>query len=161
MLNQSLQLSPTVARVQQRLTHKNAVYAIDIVKLILKLHPEYANSSSSISLAPNKTSEQKHVDSWLYDVYELFNHDLVQELHGRLVIIGLSRLDDDLEQQLNAFKLLEALHEELREPLEDLLKIDNFNSNASESNDGYSKEVREAESVVTHADSPLLAFGHL
>jgi hypothetical protein len=68
MLNQSLKLSHTVEQVQQKLIDEKAVFAIDIVQLIIERHPEYANNAAPMSLVPNERNEQKHIDDWLTDV---------------------------------------------------------------------------------------------
>jgi len=157
MLNQPLKLSPTVERVQRKLADEKTVAAVDVVRLILEHHPEYGNLAAPMSLIPGERGEQKHVDDWLTDVRNLFNDELVREIHGRLVIIGLSMLDDDLKRQLDQFKFLEALHNELKEPIERLL-IDDMPpiSNISSVEDDVPHNLGdEAESVATQADNPL------
>lgn len=157
MQNQSLKLSPTVEQVQQKLIDEKAVFAIDIVQLIIEHHPEYAGNASAMSLVPSEYGEQKHIDEWLYDIRNLFNEELVPELHGRLVIIGLSLLDDDLKSQLDQFKFLDALYKELREPIERLLIEDTpLKSSAPKISTDLQDELEnEVESVVTQADNPL------
>jgi hypothetical protein len=47
MLNQTIQLSPTVEQVQRKLIDEKAVFAIDIVQLIIEHHPEYSDNASA------------------------------------------------------------------------------------------------------------------
>jgi hypothetical protein len=60
MLNQPLQLSPTVELVQRKLAEEKTVAAaVDVVRQILERHPEYGNHAAPMSLIPSKRGENK------------------------------------------------------------------------------------------------------
>jgi thymidylate kinase len=157
MQNQTLQLSPTLEGVQRKLAKEDAVAAVDIMRLILEQHPEYGNKAAPMSLVPSKGGDNKHISAWLNDVRSLFDEEAAPVLHGRLVIIGLSMLDDDLKQQLDQYKFLTELHNELKEPKDSLL----INASAPTSSESSAEAdlpknvVDEVESVGTQADNPI------
>ena len=119
---QRFQLSQTVQNVQEELSKFDKVFAKDIVESILKRHPEYGKLSRSpkfLGYNPNK-SRQRNFDIWLEEINNLFQNQRV--LHGKIVIIGLSILEDEIMIQLEQqYGFISALESELKEPLQDLL----------------------------------------
>jgi hypothetical protein len=118
---QQLKLSPTVERTRKQLGEETSVYAVEVVKSILVQHAEYAEKVPRRALIPGRDAQQRPVDDWLAEVRLLFNASLAPELHGRLVIIGLSMLEPDIKKQLQEHDFLAALEKELKEPLDSIL----------------------------------------
>jgi len=115
---EKLNLSPTVNSASQRLQTRGLVSATAFAKAILELHPEYANhKASELTLDENHSMQRHTAQEWLAQVRALFDPSRAAVLHGRLVIIGLSRLDASLQQQLTEGGFLSALEAELNEQL--------------------------------------------
>ena len=157
---QRLLLSPTVRRMRKSLEGKSGgVYAVDIVSLILERHPDYAKKVKLPKLKGTSDGVQKHVDEWLAEVRSLFDPELAHELHGKLVIIGLSILEHELKQQLDVRNFLDALTKELKEPIEGLFTrygYEKWNARKSEpesDSDKISGSV--TDTVRNHSDNAL------
>jgi hypothetical protein len=124
-------LAPTssVRRALDNLSSNRAVTSLDITREILRLHPEYAGGrgtaleSKSHLLA---TLERNHPpEEWLGLVAGIFDPDVVSgPLHGRLMILGLCELDDDLNGHLEGLGLVATLGSELHEDFTSLLNAD-------------------------------------
>jgi hypothetical protein len=76
-----------------------------LIKGLLKHHGEYGGPA----------------DLWLEEVSALFDREMVGELHGRLLILGLSRLDPQLKKYLESQGFLRPLADELKEDFGSLL----------------------------------------
>jgi hypothetical protein len=100
------------------------VPAAAIVERLLHLHPEYGRGKAPAALArlaAGHWEQQKPVAEWLDDVRGVFKREHVPELHGRLVIIGLARVDGQLREALEHDGFLNDVAGEISEPLEYLL----------------------------------------
>ncbi len=115
-------LSFSVQRAREELQGYDCS-TIEIVRVILREHSEYGNEKAKgIKFDARDNEGEKHdVDYWLVEVRGLFNKLKASELNGRLVILGLSILDANLEAKLQQDGFLEALEKELKPPLNDLL----------------------------------------
>lgn len=119
-----LRLSLSVERVVEHYRGRPAICAWDFVRELLQAHPEYAGQMAG-KLANEDGPESKDlrtVEDWLKGLQNLFDVNQVTELHGRLAILGMSLLDEQLHGYLSKFGFLQALERELKEPLPALLK---------------------------------------
>lgn len=120
---EELNLSPSVREAQRRFELDEPVSAVALAKAILGLHSEYADKkASAIGLDDARDGgTTRPVSAWLQDVRSLFDPSLAPELHGRLVIFGLSLLDSHLRHQLQQDGFLPALEREIKEPVDQIL----------------------------------------
>jgi hypothetical protein len=117
---EDLKLSPSVRRAIGNLPDK--VRAFLIIKNIVFIHPEYAKNQAEARISDADISQsEKSVAEWLNDVRSLYDQKAVPELHGRLVILGLSFLDYELGNVLHTNRFLQGLEEEIDTPLDPLL----------------------------------------
>ena len=104
--------SISVATVAKKLSSKEVVGSWEIVKGLVELHTGYGNNmgkSLSSKDGPKSIGMAKHVFEWLRDVYALLDPNKVKTLDGRLVIIGLSRLDQNLRDYLESYGFIDAI----------------------------------------------------
>jgi KAP family P-loop domain len=90
-----------------------------IAAALLEIHPEYAGGRARDVRLDRTAGEVAPSQSWLERVQKLIAADDVK-LHGRVVILGLARLDQTLHSQLADTGLLAALEAEIEEPIEQL-----------------------------------------
>jgi hypothetical protein len=119
-------ISHTIEQTHKQLDDKQFeewknLQAVEVVKSILVQHDEYAETMPRSALIASRETQQSPVDDWLTEVRLLFNTGLAPELHGRLVIIGLSMLEPDMKKRLPEHNFLAALGKELKEPLDPVL----------------------------------------
>src|SRR5438552_15549481 len=161
-------VSGSVAAAARRL--EGAVPAAAVAWELFELHPEYGGKSSSTTrLSEGPDSVRRTVDEWLAEVRRLVDESAVPELHGRIVIVGLALLDDDLRGRLEAGGTFSAIVAELREPLEKVLtkeglsRLDSWVAAASTATTSAAHEASSpsaeppralAEAVPTHTDNP-------
>ena len=108
----SLRLTPGVQAAVTRLPESTT--ASRIAAELLKLHPDFAGRRGGkvqLDVAPGPTAA---TEEWLRRVRVMITDESVR-LHGRVVILGLARLDDALRQQLAEAGLLTALEAEIEE----------------------------------------------
>jgi predicted KAP-like P-loop ATPase len=87
------------------LSSGGSVSAAAIVQKILEFHPEYA-SGTARDVASSKWPDlevRREAKEWLSEISSMFDPLLVEELHGRLVILALCRLDPRLGEYLRTF----------------------------------------------------------
>ena len=142
------QFSYSVKNMFEQLSEEKEVRSLDIVVVLLKLHPKYGGESaeglisliSGPSMPPFEGKERKPVWEWLAAVKDLYMPDKVPEIHTRLVTIGLTLIDKELRDFLNnnATGFVEVLKAELKEPFNDLLR----------------KKKPPADPAHTHPDTP-------
>jgi len=94
-----------------------------LVQNLLKHHSEYGGHKGEQMAAGGGPSEpaRKSATQWLEEVSALFDREMVHELHGRLLILGLSQLDPSLRDYLNRQDFLRTLTDELKEDFDSLL----------------------------------------
>jgi hypothetical protein len=117
-------LSPSVKRAARRFREGEELNSWDLVRQILELHREYGSGLAGKlvqDIGPSQ-SEARTAEGWLREVAEIFDSDQLPELHGRLVILGLGRVDPTLAQYPPFAALVEALQRELTPPIETLLR---------------------------------------
>jgi hypothetical protein len=117
-------MTPTIRSVQSELSDRSNVTAWEIVKAILQRHFQFGRQTArqiAESSGP-ETGKSMLFDKWLVAVAELFDPLMVPKLHGRLVILGLSRLELPLGEFLRNSGFLEALEDELQEDFNSLLR---------------------------------------
>lgn len=115
-------LSPSVVAAIDRVGPDRVIQAWDLVQALLQSHAEYGGGVAELLLSergPAKGSLRRTTE-WIDAVCRLLNEKAVSELHGRLLIIGLCRLDSDLEQYLHGLGFLPAVIDELRDPLDEI-----------------------------------------
>lgn len=120
---EDLHLSLSVARVARKFSDTEMIGSWAIVKSLLESHPEYGNYMGEKlphQSGPTIIRETRRVLEWLHDVYALFDPNKVKILHGRLVILGLGILDQDLADYLNSYGFIDEIKKELKEPFESL-----------------------------------------
>jgi len=130
-------VTPSVQSAAAQLTGE--VTAAAFVMALLSLHPEYGERRGEKVDLELRSPERATAASWLARVRALLNRDAVKELHGRLVIVSLARLDDTLREQLELGGFLASVEREIREPLADLFAA---------------APTRPEETVPTHTDNP-------
>jgi hypothetical protein len=94
-----------------------------LVKQLLQHHGEYGSQKGKQVAAGRGPSQPAHksADQWLEEVSALFDREMVSKLHGRLLILGLCRLDPRLKNYLESQGFLRPLADELKEDFESLL----------------------------------------
>jgi hypothetical protein len=115
------------------------VTAAAFVAALLQLHPEYGERRGRSVVLDMESGKQAAAERWIENVRGLLNADDVTEIHGRLLIAGLARIDRDLREQLERDGFLGALEREIREPLATVFRDD---------------PRPPEESVPTHMDNP-------
>ncbi len=123
--SEGLRFTPTVKAALDALSSHSTSSSWDIVREILSRHPEYGDRKAK-QLAESAAlvfKRQVPARTWLADVQELFDPEMVEELHGRLVILGLCRLDEELRSHLAATGFTQTLEDELREDFLSLLAL--------------------------------------
>lgn len=114
--------SDSVNALEAELSAKDPVRAATVANWLLAAHPQYAQGQAKQFHVPeNPDSPQQRVAEWLEQVAQQYDPGRVPEIHGRLVILGLSRLDTHLAAELARDNFLEILRRELRPELETLL----------------------------------------
>lgn len=115
------------------------VTAARLVTELLQLHPEYGDRTGGKVRLDIETGARAPVAAWIERVRRLLDPDSVPELHGRLLIVGLARLDPGLRERLESGGFLAALESEIREPLATLFR---------------DAPTPPEETVPTHTDNP-------
>lgn len=116
--------SDTVKIAIQKAPEDAPVSAWFLIQEILRNHNEYGGHTGKSLVAESgpTVGTVKLAWVWLQEVWELFDPNKVQELHGRLFILGLSELDQHLDFYLERYAFQELLKQELQEPYESLLR---------------------------------------
>ena len=68
-----------------------------------------------------KLPVSKPRDQWLIEVKQMFDTEMISHLHGRLLILSLCRIDNELKKYLESQGFYQPLADELREDFESLL----------------------------------------
>ena len=99
-----------------------AVSATAIAAQLLATHDYASNQARARALGDESPdAERLPTEEWLNRVAALYDASAVEELHGRLVIIGLALLDAGFGERANEQGLIAAIEAELQEPLGPLL----------------------------------------
>ncbi|MCY7420908.1 MAG: hypothetical protein LH478_04100 [Chitinophagaceae bacterium] len=100
-----------------------------------------------------KASEAKALSAadWLLLVKSILNTNVVKELHGRVTIIALSLLDEELFSLLNKENYLQKLSEEVKEKMTDVFIPDAYKVFKRK----VLKEKEATDSVSNKTDNPL------
>jgi hypothetical protein len=99
-----------------------------LVRELLHAHPEYAGGmggklyEESGPTLPGTEEKLQRVEEWLQELYALFDPGRVSQLHGRVAILGLTRLDRQLHSYLLPKGFIGRLQSELKEPFDSLLR---------------------------------------
>jgi hypothetical protein len=131
-------VTPSVERAAS-LLGDDAFTAAALVAAVLQIHPEYGERKGGSVKLDVQTGEEMPASAWIDRVRELLDPAVAQELHGRLLIVGLARIDSGLRMQLEAGGFLAALEREIREPLATLF---------------VDEPAPPEETVPTHTDNP-------
>jgi hypothetical protein len=113
-------LSPSVQHLRRALgTEPVTAYAVAVA--LMDEHRDYGAGRDRPQLHVRPDATTKPVERWLGEVRALYRPDAVTVLHGRLVLLGLALLDDDLRSALSREGFLRAVEAELRESMSQLL----------------------------------------
>lgn len=109
-------LSSTVAGVLEKFEPDGSVTSWQIVREILQTHPEYGGGTTKVVLSarPPELTTAQPAKVWLQAASRLITPG-IGELHGRMAILALAKLDPELERFLAGHRFLDALTHELRE----------------------------------------------
>jgi hypothetical protein len=116
-----IRLSPSVTRTVYGFG-TSKITAAEFVGSILQRHTEYGDGKA-VSTRLNGTSTRKTAPDWIADIKLLIDPARMTTpvLHGRIAVIGLALLEPDLRRDLEKTGAFEALVNELKEPLLDIL----------------------------------------
>jgi len=113
----------TIQGVLSELGNAGQIHAADVVKQILNHHQEYGSGTArevaSATWPSFDQEEKKTAAKWMEQVKDMFDPVLVVNLHGRLAILGLCRLDQTLDRHLRSFTT--EIRKELLEDFDSLL----------------------------------------
>ncbi|BBO70952.1 hypothetical protein DSCA_48820 [Desulfosarcina alkanivorans] len=121
---QTIPMTPTVEAVEKELSAEAGVSAWAVAQAILRRHFEFgrqAGRQTAEGKGPDR-QETRPFDRWISELALLFDPLMVPRLHGRLVILGLARLEPALDHYLRKDGFLAALEDELREDFISLLR---------------------------------------
>ncbi|HEV2665968.1 MAG TPA: P-loop NTPase fold protein [Blastocatellia bacterium] len=122
-------LTSSVSNAMRQVGTEKRVSAGAFAQAIFRLHGEYAGGRAASLQLQDTPSELKARD-WVDETQILFDPDRIRsfsksdkppELHGRLLVIGLSLLEPRLREQLEGAGVFTALAHELQEPLPEIL----------------------------------------
>ncbi len=124
LLDGHIRLSPSIKTLESKFKD-TTVSAWKIVLAVFELHPEYA-SGKATNMAEMievdfDTNRRMPFSSWLQKVISIYDHKKVSILNGRLLILGLGLLEQDLGNYLNEVDVIRDLAGEIEESLIDLL----------------------------------------
>lgn len=112
--------SPSVEGAAARLSGE--VTAAAFVRELLSSHPEYGDKRArSVALDIDAGDRAEPVE-WLERVAEMLAPGASTEIHGRLLLAALARLEPTLRQQLERDDFLATVEREISEPLDTLLR---------------------------------------
>ena len=123
-------VTPTIKKAQSLLLKKEPVCSASLAGEIFKSHSSDYVEGKAASVELKDTEKWLPSEVWLEDIKTLFdpviikNHESYNDkaaLHGRLVIIGLCLLDQELRNQLSEHDIFNALINELRYPFNKIL----------------------------------------
>jgi hypothetical protein len=119
-----MELSSSVRTVVEefRKVDEGGVTASDIVRRLLYHHGEYGGGmAKNIRLRDVTASDTRSsLEDWIRAVQSQYDSTKVSMLDGRLMILGLTRIVPDLEEQLSV-EFIGRLKRELKEPFDSLL----------------------------------------
>ena len=110
-----VELTPSVRGAMERLTGE--VTAATLTSEILVNHGEYGDKQGGSLALDREAGARRTTVEWLRRVRAELDPITVPRLHGRVVIAGLARVDEDLHRQLTAAGFLQALEAEIHPPL--------------------------------------------
>ena len=131
--------SPSVEYAYKKVSPTTAFPALLFAYRLLERHKDYVPSlypkvfatleqrftaRNSTNRAPLVNSQT--IDKLLRDATSMINVDKVPVLHGRVALIALSMIDDELYGILSQDSYLEKLSEEIREQMEDVFEPDAY-----------------------------------
>ncbi len=117
----TINITPSVRNALSKIRSETTSWRL--IQELLKFHGEYGNRRAA-QIAESKgpsNLEKKPKERWITEVLELFDPDLVKDLHGRLLILGLCQLDENLKEFLDRIGFLLPISEELQEDFDSLL----------------------------------------
>lgn len=114
----ALELSPSVSRILGQLV--GDVTPAAVVAELLKQHTEYGGGHASALVLDSEQGPRAPAVEWLARARGLLDPGKPIQLHGRVVIEALARLDRGLADQLAAGGFRKNLEDEISEPLDSL-----------------------------------------
>jgi KAP family P-loop domain len=151
---EEIELSSSVNAVVSELFDRDEVSASLIAARLLRLHKEYAEGRAGrINLTEDpSTTMRKSIAEWLTLIRSLYDASKVSELHGRLIILGLSILDWELAKELSVNNFLSILQKEIRSSFDSLLTPSGHEMWRSMLD--HLEHQGQIDTVPTHLDTP-------
>lgn len=144
MQSPEIPLSPSFQNAAARFSGGEKIRAWAIVRELLGAHPEYgSNLARKLAEAPGPEKGRLQTEEeWRAGLNRLFDPKKVRQIHGRIAILGLCRLDADLSRYLSDTGFLNALEKEMKEPFDSLLQTA---GSSYESSAGYEQQSMPAD----------------
>jgi Cdc6-like AAA superfamily ATPase len=156
--------SQSVSDAMMLVGTKEKVGAAAFAQAIFMSHGEYAGRRAA-SLQLRDTPSTRKAQEWVDETRTLFDPDRIRsvskfskppELHGRLMVIGLSLLEPRLREQLEGASAFTALRHELQEPLLEILTERGRDLYDSREQEQARKHTDLFDTVPNWPDDPLL-----
>ena len=114
-------VSPSIVALERKFAFK-PVTSAELVNDLFNSHSEYAHGHRREKVrVPVHSTGIASVGEWITRADAHFTRSKVPVLHGRLLIVGLALEVGEIWEYLTKTGLLQAIHSEIKEPLEDLL----------------------------------------
>lgn len=111
-------LSSSVGTVTSSFKNAEKIDSFDLIKSLLHEHPEYASGlgrTMQNNENPSVDLIAKSKDDWLEEIFSLINKEAVNLLHGRLFILGICLIDQNIGKYLLDDGFLHSLMDEFVE----------------------------------------------
>ncbi len=165
----AMPVSVSVQGVMRELADSGDVPATTVAVTLQHLHPEYGGGEWP-DFHDKDTSNRQTIERWVTTVAGLLRTEAAPRLHGRLLLIGLTIVDDDFASLLAGSDFLRKVEAEFDVPLETQLDPEAYQRWRSvageEPTPTPSAEPTESESVATipdnvptHSDHPASKDG--
>src|SRR5687767_5976069 len=118
-----MRLSGSMQSVASSFATGEQVTAWELLRRLFSVHGEYgAGMAAVLAEDPGpSTTLRKPIEAWLGELQTMFDPKVARELHGRLAILGLCRLDPMVRAHLEPKGFLEAVRHEMKEALDTLM----------------------------------------
>jgi hypothetical protein len=119
----TIPFSSTVETAFINISDNRDVVSWDLVKEILRLHPEYGNGiGEKLKNVGGAAGLGKPKSLWREEISNMFDPAEVDQIHGRLAILAIGRIDKKLNSFMKRNGLLGALERELKVNISSLLR---------------------------------------
>ena len=154
-------LTQSVTQVRDELFDRGPVSSGTIVIMLLREHPEYGKRLGEKVSLDEKPLRRMEVDEWFDQVVEQYDLSDAKQINGRMVILGLSHLDNELRSQLEHEGFLEILEKEHEPPIQSLLsgsgtELWGLKNEMTPSPDATLSEEIVSDRTYLHLDQPAI-----